>query len=53
MHGRWMPRDRCRVHQAGISLAVAAPASTSSASALLLEESAMLRCSALGNVLTM
>ena len=52
MHGRWMPRCRCRVHHAGISPGVAAPASTSSASALLPEESAILRCSALGNVLT-
>ena len=50
--GRWMPRLRCALYQAGMSDGTDAPGSTSSASALLLENSATDRCSALGNLAT-
>ena len=51
-HGRWMPRLRCASHQDGTWEGVAAPDSTSSASALL-PNSEIDRCCAFGNLDTM
>jgi len=51
-HGRGMPRCFCLSYQPGTSDGAAAPCSTSSESALLLANSAMLRWCALGKVRT-